>query len=778
MQRRGAALHGAMARLAVLAALQLLCLAAGAPETASVFGMTAEDAEEFIPQVAAEDGSVCFNGCNGHGDCRDYVCYCYDGWHGDDCRYSFVDSALSPDLVASGARSDVLVRPILSVGNANITSAADFGRLCAAVKKRYPGRGKRRKRKPKKGAEDDGEGAADFALAEYANREWFLVGISSRSCHKCIRAENVYASMGEDLEAMGVPLLRMDVGDPALRHLGEKWGLNSAAGDLPAMLLFRRGQLHATYAGAKTAAAMLAYVRKQLRPEPFVPLGSREAAVSFLLGGGEMEHVGVVSTAVVAVFADAGGVEEDEYEEFLEAAEALRSRHDVYVGLVTAPAAVAAMKAGFVDRSPSLVLRRSSARGGEATFGGGAGAGSGGRVVAAAGADGVEGALVATFEELSWAEQDEASVVGWVSRNALPSLGRLSPANFKMYERLRLPMLLLFLDLRAEDDHGAADVRAVRGESGGIANGALLAEMQAVAEQHRGRVFFCYCDGVAQKDQMKALGITKGTSSLPALAWNTLDGTKVPFSEELPLNRDTIGQFVADFLSGRLRSREEAEEMARKQLLPSRALNMHNMPVRRPLPPAPEVVAGVSERFSSDGADHVLPVTAASWDRLVMDEAYDTVVLFHEENCQPCAHIAPYYRRVGRRFHEESLQSVRVARFDLSDEAPPPHARVSLMALPFIALFPAYEKGTPLYYSGVGKVKEVMEWVAAHAGHRIALPALPHLDATQREQYRQQVVEREVMRAKRAQQDAEEMRAEDERRAADAQRRARRAGEL
>lgn len=31
---------------------------------------------------------VCFNGCSGHGDCRDYSCYCWTGYHGDDCSVS------------------------------------------------------------------------------------------------------------------------------------------------------------------------------------------------------------------------------------------------------------------------------------------------------------------------------------------------------------------------------------------------------------------------------------------------------------------------------------------------------------------------------------------------------------------------------------------------------------------------------------------------------------------------------------------------------------------
>lgn len=36
------------------------------------------------------------------------------------------------------------------------------------------------------------------------------------------------------------------------------------------------------------------------------------------------------------------------------------------------------------------------------------------------------------------------------------------------------------------------------------------------------------------------------------------------FSERLPVNRDTLLQFVADFLSGKLISKAEADELAKK----------------------------------------------------------------------------------------------------------------------------------------------------------------------------------------------------------------------
>ena len=65
---------------------------------------------------------------------------------------------------------------------------------------------------------------------------------------------------------------------------------------------------------------------------------------------------------------------------------------------------------------------------------------------------------------------------------------------------------------------------------------------------------------------MRSLGLFGGAERLPALAWNTKDNRQMPFSEKLPINRDTLLQFCADFLSGRLQSKADVDALARKAL--------------------------------------------------------------------------------------------------------------------------------------------------------------------------------------------------------------------
>jgi hypothetical protein len=71
------------------------------------------------------------------------------------------------------------------------------------------------------------------------------------------------------------------------------------------------------------------------------------------------------------------------------------------------------------------------------------------------------------------------------------------------------------------------------------------------------------------------------------LAFNTKDGRQITFPERLPLNRDTLTRFAADFLTGRLNSKAAAEAMAKKALADPK-LNLKNLPTgRKPRKEAP-----------------------------------------------------------------------------------------------------------------------------------------------------------------------------------------------
>merc|ERR1711916_156606 len=102
---------------------------------------------------------------------------------------------------------------------------------------------------------------------------------------------------------------------------------------------------------------------------------------------------------------------------------------------------------------------------------------------------------------------------------------------------------------------------------------------------------------------------------------------------------------------------------------------------------------------------------------------------------------------------------------DVTDEAPPVHANLMVGELPFLALLPAIvddtEKPTPIFYSGMGKIQQMMKWVQQHVVFPFELPNLPHLNEEQVKLYKEQVREREETLEKKREQEEKDMREEE-----------------
>jgi hypothetical protein len=128
---------------------------------------------------------------------------------------------------------------------------------------------------------------------------------------------------------------------------------------------------------------LVSYVKKQLAPA-VLPLKSVAEVLAFVDDSSSSHdptsngddgsskassvdiHAAKGATRVVGFFSDKESMEEDEYNEFMEAVKSLQSRFDVIVGVVTDEDVVTAFKGparkaekyDWIDRSPSLVVQR------------------------------------------------------------------------------------------------------------------------------------------------------------------------------------------------------------------------------------------------------------------------------------------------------------------------------------------------------------------------------------------------------------------------------------
>jgi thiol-disulfide isomerase/thioredoxin len=533
-----------------------------------------------------------------------------------------------------------------------------------------------------------------------------LVGFSSYSCHKCIQVEPAYRNISDQLKGLKIPFARADA--DKMKSIAAEVG----ATELPTLVLFQKLR-PIVYRGAHSVESVMQYIHKQLDP-PAKTLKSVAEVENFLASRANTNY-GVTTAMTVGFFSDHTEIEEDDYEEFITAAKELQLNEDTYFGVVTNPAVSKWFKKNrTIDRTPALLMHG-------------------------------EGA-VAHAINLDELYGDNAGIAAWVVKNALPLVGKMTGQNFLMYEKQGLPILMMFLDL-TEETSGAATPGMVGGKSGGIHNELLLEEFRLAAKEHQHRVLFVYLDGVLHGDQMKSLGLYGGRERLPSLAFNTRDRSQVPFPEELPINKDTILQFVADFISGKLRSIDDTKEMAKKALQSALPINPKNQAVRKEKKKAPPVVQGVSEQFGDGirGDQAVVTVTLKNFQEVAMNEDKDVVLLLHAQDCEPCAHFAVYFKRMADRFMEMGVPSLVIARMDVSSESPPAELNLMVGDLPLLVMLPAGPDKRPpwTFYSGVGKIQEMMKWVHAQVSVPFALENLPHLSEVDKQRYKDQVRERE-----------------------------------
>lgn len=251
----------------------------------------------------APDGSVCFNNCSGHGKCEDYSCTCYIGYSGDDCRISFLD----------GLNQNESIVPILGAGHYNLTSRKD-------------------------------------AKRQMDQSKLLLVGFSTPACHKCILVEQEYAALTLLLDALDPPVkfARFDTS-----RLGTGLALEHGANEVPALVLFQKGR-PALYRGPHSAQGVVAFIKKATG-KAVTRLDSAEAVRAFTLN--TTVPGGLPRISVVGFFSSHADMEEDEYDDFLQAAKLLQNKEDIYFGEVVREAVARAfMRERLVDRTPAVAL--------------------------------------------------------------------------------------------------------------------------------------------------------------------------------------------------------------------------------------------------------------------------------------------------------------------------------------------------------------------------------------------------------------------------------------
>ena len=743
---------------------------------------------------SAGDGTVCYNGCSGHGTCRHYHCDCDPGYHGEDCSTVFDGrgpTAMNDDMPAT--RAPLLVP--LSVGAVRLTRR-------------------------------------NFTRTARASR-LLLVGVSSTACAKCGVAEPEYLAALDGLSELGVPFARVDYNTEhdLVRDDMAGFGAQQSAAEITLPALFacgtvgplRRGSC-IVYDGTHKAMPILAFARRMLAGSAAETLTSvsaieafvRDACVGSATDGSD---AGDAESVAIGFFSDPEDAEEDEYSEFLEAALMLLPTTRVRVAQVFAQQAPGAMaryrqpktpkraqkknrgknKPGkpqpprwWFSRTPAVVVMSCSGGGSSSSTTTSSTSSSN----SAAGATAApEAVYLDAFEpEAGLGAAQGGSLAHWIRMRSVPLAGELTPGNFPLYEAQGLPMAILFLNLGSGVDapvsaaaasaspkkktkkkkkskkkkkkkknrkkatsRTAAQVARRLGGGGsvhvqGTPNHAAVQALRSVASRFRARLVFAYIDGVQYADRMRTLGVLGGVDALPALAIN-MKGATEPLQ---PLilggvvigSNDSIasrlGRYCDAFLAGRLPKWSPANANA-GQRLSAVGAEMETAAAERRS-------TGVREVFheGDDSRIGVVPLSMGdgSFAEVALDETKDVLLLFHVDDgsCEACEHLAPYYKLLARRTADIGVDTLVVARMDLSRTPPPPEVHVDV---PVIALLPAFRKSPKphyVYYSGIAKVRPMMDWVQKHAARKINFGELPQFNKADKQLFKEQMRAREHAR--------------------------------
>ena len=574
-----------------------------------------------------------------------------------------------------------------------------------------------------------------------------LVGISSHSCDRCVVVETEYHAVLPQLLQQGIPFARVDA--DSQRHVVEDFPEMT----LPALYLcgtkLPRGGKCIAYDGYHQADDILRFVQRLQSPMA-TNLDTMEDVMQWIGSCVDRGDDRVDFDSMILGFFNSDEHEE-EMEEYWEAAVDSLHIGRLRFGRILVPKVTTYFQKvkNWFARSPAVVVQRCRPRQDDDKDN------RDDRNDRDDKDDKDEPSLRTSMLLDEFYGQDMLSLSTWIQQSSLPNVGELTPHNFALYETLKLPMLIGFMNLVSIKSKWTTS-RMKR----------ILAR---AARQYKGRMVVVYTNGALYKDRMRSLGILNGVQSLPALSINTMGDANpvIPFfleqlekqvkevrkgrrSKGLPSTMMTdidyasrVVQYCEQFLTGRLALWKEelvvtTTSDSSKSSSKSRSRDS-------------QLQRGVREHFNSM-EDFVVPVTTMdkTFNTIVMDETRDVVVLLHAEDgsCAACEHLAPYYKKFAKRMKELHVDTVVVARMDISKTPPPSDIEIS--RLPVIVLYRAYAKAPPhIYYSGVAKVRPMMDWIQHHAGKAFTYDVmLPQFDRKDAELFKRQIEKRERRKLK------------------------------
>lgn len=251
---------------------------------------------------------------------------------------------------------------------------------------------------------------------------------------------------------------------------------------------------------------------------------------------------------------------------------------------------------------------------------------------------------------------NQKSLKSFVSREAFPTLGELGPNNYNDYVASELPLLYVFWD-DAEDKEELSEI------------------LRPLASKLKGKAHIGFIDANAYGSHAQNVNIRQ---EWPAIVIQDFsNNAKFPMSQDEPLTKEAITEFVTAFASGKLE------------------------PTLRSAP--------IPEQQGS-GA---YTLVGKEYNKVVIDNDKDVLVEFYAPWCGHCKNLAPTYAQLGDLFKDDDR--VTVAQLDHTENEVP----LDIRGYPTIKLFPAGKKDSPIDFTGARTLEGLVNFIKTEGTHKV-----------------------------------------------------------
>lgn len=211
----------------------------------------------------------------------------------------------------------------------------------------------------------------------------------------------------------------------------------------------------------------------------------------------------------------------------------------------------------------------------------------------------------------------------------------------------------------------------------------LLSELRPVAKRHQGLINFATAEipdfqGFANHLHLR---VEPADEAFPALAiYDGAKKKKYPFDNSKgAFNEKNVAGFVQHFLDGALQPTIMSQD------------------------PPPY-----------DGP--VTNVVAKQWEEVVLDAGKDVLLYYHREDCPYCNAMNPVYDTLASMYAAaDRRERVVIAKMDINKN----DLFEEIPYVPFIKMFKAGDKGSPVTYSGDRSVKDLVGFVKDQGTHHV-----------------------------------------------------------